>query len=74
VTTAAQWPCRQAEILALVQGYEAGYLPPKPAQVSGSFSGGALSVTVGGVSGGSGTISFSNTITVRNPPIRDHHS
>ncbi|KZV66234.1 carbohydrate esterase family 15 protein [Peniophora sp. CONT] len=53
VVTADDWACRRNEILAFIQQYESGFLPPKPPQVSGSLSGSTLSVTAGGVSGGS---------------------
>ncbi|KAI0343761.1 hypothetical protein BDW22DRAFT_1344705 [Trametopsis cervina] len=61
VASAADWACRRAEILALLQAYESGTLPPKPPTFSGSFSGTTLTVNAGGVSGGS-AISFTNTI------------
>lgn len=64
VKTAADWTCRRAQIAALIQGYEAGTLPPKPSQLSATFSKsgstGTLAITAG--NGGS-TISFSQTIT-----------
>ncbi|KAH9915502.1 esterase [Fomitopsis serialis] len=56
VTTADDWACRRSQIAALVQGYEAGYLPPAPPVVTTTFS----------ESGSTGTLppgSFSNNIT-----------
>ncbi|KAF9034287.1 hypothetical protein BJ165DRAFT_1417416 [Panaeolus papilionaceus] len=60
VTTKAQWECRQAEILQLVQRYEAGTLPPKPSSVTGSYSGGRLTINV---SEAGKSISFQVTIS-----------
>lgn len=64
VLTADDWTCRRAQIAALIQGYEAGYLPPKPQTLTGTFSQsgttGTLAITAG--NGGS-SISFSQTIT-----------
>nr|QBX90225.1 glucuronoyl esterase CE15 [Punctularia strigosozonata] len=60
VTTVDEWNCRRSQIAALVQGYEAGTLPPKPSSVTGSFSGNTLTVNV---NNGGSSISFANTIT-----------
>ncbi|KAI0666627.1 hypothetical protein C8Q78DRAFT_438722 [Trametes maxima] len=64
VKTAADWECRSAQIKALIEGYEAGALPPKPSSVSAQFtqSGtkGTLSITV---SNGGSSINFAPTIT-----------
>ncbi|KDQ19074.1 carbohydrate-binding module family 1 protein [Botryobasidium botryosum FD-172 SS1] len=49
--TVDDWTCRRSQISALIQGYEAGTLPEKPATVTGSFSKsgntGTLTVTAG---------------------------
>ncbi|KAF5389339.1 hypothetical protein D9757_003505 [Collybiopsis confluens] len=64
VKTQADWTCRRAQISALIQGYEAGYLPPKPQTLTGSVtrsgSTGTLSFTA---SNGGTSVSFSSTIT-----------
>jgi hypothetical protein len=59
VTTKAQWPCRQQEINQLFQKYELGTKPPKPSSVTGTFSGGKITVVV---SEGGKSITFSATI------------
>ena len=46
VKTKSDFTCRQQQILALVEGYEAGALPGKPQSVTGSFSGSTLTVNV----------------------------
>lgn len=38
VLTLEDWACRRSQIAAIVQGYEAGYLPPRPPFVSSTFS------------------------------------
>ncbi|KIJ59676.1 carbohydrate esterase family 15 protein [Hydnomerulius pinastri MD-312] len=63
VTTAAEWECRRNEIISFIQAYEAGVLPPRPPQLSGSFSNNALTVTAGGVGSSSNTINWTSTIT-----------
>ncbi|PON24180.1 Cip2 [Trichoderma gamsii] len=60
VTTKAQFACRQAEISQLVQRYELGTLPGRPATLTASFSGNTLTINCGD-SGKS--MSFSVTIT-----------
>ncbi|KAJ3977794.1 hypothetical protein EV361DRAFT_467037 [Lentinula raphanica] len=64
VQTQEDWTCRRAQLAALIQGYEAGFLPPKPSTLTGSFtqsgSTGTLSFTA---SNGGPSISFSSTIT-----------
>jgi hypothetical protein len=64
VRTKADWTCRRAQISALIQGYEAGTLPPKPSTFSATFSKsgttGTLTVTAGN---GGTTVSWANTIT-----------
>ncbi|EPS94943.1 hypothetical protein FOMPIDRAFT_1054633 [Fomitopsis schrenkii] len=65
VITEADWECRRSQIAAVVQGYEAGTLPPAPAVVFATFSQsgttGTLTFTAGTSS--SNTIQFANTIT-----------
>lgn len=46
VTTRAQWVCRRAEISAMIQKWEAGVKPAKPASVTGEATGNGISVTV----------------------------
>ncbi|KAM0445283.1 hypothetical protein ACHAO4_009784 [Trichoderma viride] len=60
VTTKGQFACRQAEISQLVQRYELGTLPGRPATLTASFSGNTLTINCGD-SGKS--MSFSVTIT-----------
>ncbi|KAI0744956.1 hypothetical protein C8Q76DRAFT_789417 [Earliella scabrosa] len=64
VTTKADWECRRAQILKLVQGYEAGELPGKPSSLTASISKsgttGTLRITA---SNGGNSITFSPRIT-----------
>ncbi|KAF5365052.1 hypothetical protein D9758_010996 [Tetrapyrgos nigripes] len=64
VQTQEEWACRRAQIASLIQGYEAGSLPPKPSSLSANFtqSGttGTLAITA---SNGGSSITFSPTIT-----------
>lgn len=60
VVTKDGFACRKEEIGALFQRYELGTLPPKPSTVTGSYSGGTLTITAGN---GGTTISFTVTIT-----------
>lgn len=46
VTTTDDWHCRRAEIIALLQKYESGVKPPKPAQVSGTVASDEVNVEV----------------------------
>lgn len=46
VTTKAQWKCRREEIAAMLEKYVHGEKPRDPEKVSGSFSGGKLTITV----------------------------
>jgi hypothetical protein len=64
VQTLDDWTCRRAQIAALIQGYEAGYLPPKPATLTGAFtlSGTKGNLAVTAANGGT-SITFSSTIT-----------
>jgi hypothetical protein len=61
VKTTADWECRRSQIAALVQGYEGGTLPGKPSSVTGTFSGGQLSVSV---TDNGKSVSFSNHISL----------
>src|SRR5690606_28158086 len=54
------WECRRREILELFQRYELGTFPPKPQSVTGSYSGGRLTVNV---SEGGKSISFQVSIS-----------
>jgi hypothetical protein len=64
VRTRDDFACRQKQIAALIQGYEAGFLPGKPDIVNATFTSkgtsGTLSITAGF---SNTTISFSSTIT-----------
>ncbi|KAF5368024.1 hypothetical protein D9758_004494 [Tetrapyrgos nigripes] len=57
VQTQEDWACRRAQIASLIQGYEAGSLPPKPSSLSATFtqSGttGTLAITASNDEGGS---------------------
>lgn len=58
MTSLSQWECRRAELAAEYQTYELGQKNPKPpGTVTGSYSGGTLTVNVGGKS-------FTVTITL----------
>src|ERR1700712_1100553 len=60
VTSKADWPCRRQEINDLFQKYELGTKPlVKAGAVTGTFSGGKLSVTV---TDGGKSITFSATV------------
>ncbi|EIN05317.1 hypothetical protein PUNSTDRAFT_154828 [Punctularia strigosozonata HHB-11173 SS5] len=64
VRTKDDFACRQKQIAALIQGYEAGFLPGKPDIVEANFTqrgtSGTLSVTAGF---SNKTISFSSSLT-----------
>ena len=60
ITTAAEWPCRRAEIKARARTYELGPNPGPPESVQGSLNGSAIDVAI--ANGGLST-SFSATIT-----------
>lgn len=64
VITTSDFSCRQKQLASLIQGYEAGFLPPKPDIVHAGFSqngtAGTLNVTTGFRNT---TISFSSPIT-----------
>jgi hypothetical protein len=63
VTSVEDWACRRAQISALIQGYEAGFLPPKPEIVRANFTQSGSSGVLGVTAGFSNkTISFSSTI------------
>lgn len=64
VTTKDDWTCRRAQIASLIQGYEAGTLPGKPATVTGSISKSGTSGTLTvSVTDSGKTVSWTNTIT-----------
>ncbi|WP_242515312.1 hypothetical protein [Sorangium cellulosum] len=46
VTTKEQWECRRKEILAMAAKYLYGPVPSEPDEVTGTVSGGAVSITV----------------------------
>lgn len=46
VSTFEEWTCRRNEIKADIEEYEIGPKPPKPANVTATYSGGTLTVTV----------------------------
>lgn len=64
VRTKADWDCRRSQIAALIQGYEAGELPPAPRHLSATFekngTEGNLTITTGN---DGPAISWSNIIT-----------
>ncbi|KAF9528437.1 hypothetical protein CPB83DRAFT_854616 [Crepidotus variabilis] len=45
ITTKQQWACRRQEISQLLQQYELGPLPPKPARFFATFQDGVLNIT-----------------------------
>lgn len=67
VRSSTDWACRRQQLSALIQGYEAGALPPKPPVVTSTFtqSGliGNLTVTAGFTGN---TTTFSSPITFPN--------
>lgn len=69
--SAADWQCRSQQLLALIQGYEAGALPGKPSSLTASLSksgtSGTLTITA---SNGGSSITFAPKITFPsgNPP------
>ena len=46
INTFEDWTCRRAEIKAEIEHYEIGVKPPRPADISATYSGGILTVTV----------------------------
>ncbi|KAI0744955.1 hypothetical protein C8Q76DRAFT_688210 [Earliella scabrosa] len=64
VLTKEDWECRRAQILKLVQGYEAGELPGKPALLTTSLtkSGNTATLSITSTNGGN-TMTFSPKIT-----------
>lgn len=61
VTTKAQWACRHRELRAMFEKYETGAKTEKPAEVTGSFADGTL--TVNASDGAGQTASFNVSIT-----------
>ncbi|KAI0337238.1 hypothetical protein BDW22DRAFT_966196 [Trametopsis cervina] len=63
VRSIEDWVCRRAQISALVQGYEAGYLPPRPSIVHANFTQNGTTATLGVTAGfANKTISFTSNI------------
>jgi hypothetical protein len=60
VTTKAQWECRRKEILAMAAKYIYGPVPSEPDEVTGTVSGGTVSITA---KVGSKSETFSATIS-----------
>jgi hypothetical protein len=58
--TRADWRCRRAEIAQMIQKYETGTKPAPPSNLTATFSGGKLSVTV---SDNGKSITLTTTIT-----------
>ena len=71
VTTKEQWECRRKEILAIADKYIYGPVPPVPDEVTGTVSGGTVSISV---TVGSTTESFSANITGSGEAIALHLS
>jgi Dipeptidyl aminopeptidases/acylaminoacyl-peptidases len=46
ITTFDEWKCRRAEIKAEIEHYEIGAKPPRPANLSATYSGGVLTVVI----------------------------
>ncbi|EIW63683.1 uncharacterized protein TRAVEDRAFT_26272 [Trametes versicolor FP-101664 SS1] len=71
VQSAADWQCRSQQLLALIQGYEAGALPGKPSSLTASLSksgtSGTLTITASN-SGSSITFAPKITFPSGNPP------
>ncbi|KAI0752287.1 hypothetical protein BC629DRAFT_1584729 [Irpex lacteus] len=64
VRTTEDWACRRAQISALIQGYEAGFLPPRPSIVRANFTKNGTAGTLGVTAGfRNKTVSFSSPIT-----------
>ncbi|KIK59793.1 carbohydrate esterase family 15 protein [Collybiopsis luxurians FD-317 M1] len=64
VLTKTEWDCRRAQLAALIQGYEAGFLPPRPDNLTGTFtqSGNSGNLTITASNEGA-VVSFSSIIT-----------
>lgn len=60
VTTKEQWECRRKEILAMAAKYLYGPVPPEPDEVTGTVSGGTVSITA---KAGGKTETFSASIS-----------
>jgi hypothetical protein len=60
IATAADWRCRRAEIAAQIQNWETGTKPAPPSNLTATYSGGMLSVTV---TEGTASITLTTTIT-----------
>lgn len=63
VTTLTEWACRRSQISSLIQGYEAGYLPPRPPIVTAQFARSGTNANLTITTGAPGkTVSFTPTI------------
>jgi hypothetical protein len=61
ITSRSDWRCRRAEIAAAIQSWETGTKPAPPSNLTATYSGGMLSVTV---TQGANSITLSTTITL----------
>ena len=59
MTSKSQWPCRKEEIKQLYYRYSLSTMPPKPSNVTASFSSNSLNISI---ADGGKSISFSVTI------------
>jgi len=67
VRSLTDWDCRRQQLAALIQGYEAGILPPKPPIVTSTFSKSGLTGNLTVTAGFPGnTTTFSSPITFPN--------
>ncbi len=64
VTTQAQWACRHRELRAMFEKYETGPKTDRPAEVSGSFADGTLTVNLSDGAGKTGSF----TVAIAYPP------
>jgi hypothetical protein len=61
VTTQAQWACRHHELRSMFEKYETGAKTAKPAEVTGSFADGSLTVNVSDGAGRAATFNVAIT-------------
>lgn len=52
----SEWACRRAEMKAQIEGIEIGVKPPRPTNITATYSGGTLTVIVTGTNGKSLTL------------------
>lgn len=62
IKTFNDWACRRSEIKAEIENYEIGVKPPKPSNITASYSGGTLTVKVTETNGKSLTITAKITL------------